>query len=92
MRPTILWPGLGVHLRWRAVTLRLLKSGSRSAVPAAFLIVFNKSRSNKSRSAVNMTGESDTAGPAVQLLREQQGAPLPSAETQMVLQQVLTTP
>lgn len=30
--------------------------------PKGVLIVFNKSRSNKSRSAVNMTGESDTAG------------------------------
>lgn len=39
-----------------------------------------------------MTGESDTAGPAAQLLPEQQGAPLPNAEAQMALQQVLTTP
>lgn len=39
-----------------------------------------------------MTGESDTASLAAQLLCEQQGAPLPSAEAQMVLQQVLTTP
>lgn len=39
-----------------------------------------------------MTGESDTASPAAHLLHEQQGAPLPSAKAQMVLQQVLTTP
>lgn len=32
-----------------------------------------------------MTGESDTASPAAERLHEQQGAPLPSAEAQMVL-------
>lgn len=86
MHPTVRRPGLGGY-HTETFKIRQLKCS-----PSGVSNCVQQIKVKQSRSAVNITGESDIAGPAAQLLPDQQGAPLHNAEAQMALQQVLTTP